>query len=262
MIIDLHAHVWPDHIARRALRGNIPDMSLVGDGTVTGLLAAAGAAAVDRTVCLAVANTPQQVEPANAFVGGCDRQHLIPFGTVHPSLSPEENLASLERHQVAGVKLHPIFQGYRLDDPALFDVLSALSGRLPVIVHVGAGAGSDGAACTPQMLARIVRTFPSLDVIACHLGGYHMFEAAEAVRGLNIYLDTSWPPSLDEIDPEAVRTVIRRHGPERVLFASDWPTADPTREIAAVRRLGLRGETTAAILGGNAARLLGFDAAG
>lgn len=259
MIIDAHNHVWPDKVAERALGGNIPDMDIFGDGKVSGLLRAKQDAGVDLSVCLAVANTAGQVDSANRFIGGLDRDNFIPFGTIHPDLSPKENLAHLRTNRVQGVKLHPVFQNFRLDDPKLFDVLEVLEGEFPTIIHVGAGGGGDGSTCTPGMLREIAVSFPKLEVIACHFGGYHMLEAAEEnVIGLPIMLDTAWPPSLAELDPGEVRDLIRRHGVERVVFSSDWPTASPKAEVEAIRALGLDDDETAAVLGGNIARVLGL----
>ncbi|HVX21023.1 MAG TPA: amidohydrolase family protein [Acidimicrobiales bacterium] len=259
MIVDVHNHVWPDAVARRALGGNVPDMPLFGDGTVAGLAAAQDEAGVDRSVCLAVANHPSQVAAANRFVGSLDRSRFVPFGTVHPGLSPAENVAHLEDNGVQGIKLHPVFGGYRLDDPDLLRVLAAVEGRWPVIVHVGDGGGSDGSACTPAMLAGVARALPGLTVIACHLGGYHRLdEAHAALDDVDVYVDTSWPPSLGTLPPGHVRDVVRRRGATRVLFASDWPTASVAAEVAAVRALGLADDDVAAVLGGNACRLLGL----
>jgi predicted TIM-barrel fold metal-dependent hydrolase len=263
MIIDFHNHVWPDTIAPKALGGNIPGMQLFGDGTVSGLAAAQDAAGIDRSVCLAVANTAAQLGPANRFVGSIDRSRFIPFGSVHPDAGPEANLAHLRDNQVQGVKLHPIFQGYRLDDPRLMETLAALEGEFCVIVHLGDGGGADGSSCTPAMAARVARTFPKLTLVACHFGGYHRLEESAAeLSGLHLLFDTSWPPTLAELDPDLVRETIRRHGAEQVLFASDWPTADPAAEIAAVRSLGLGEDELALILGGNACRVLGLDPSG
>ena len=260
MIIDFHNHVWPDAIAPRALGGNIPGMDLFGDGTVAGLAAAQDEAGVDRSVCLTVANTPAQLASANRFAGSLDRSRFIPFGTIHPLVSPEENLAHLRDNNVAGVKLHPVFQGFSLDSPALFDTLAALEGEFCVITHVGDGGGGDGTTCTPQMVAKIATTFPRLSLVACHFGGYHFLDQAhEALADIPIMIDTSWPPSLATLDPELVRATIRRHGAEQVLFASDWPTAKPAAEIAAIRNLGVNDDETTLILGANAQRLLGLS---
>jgi predicted TIM-barrel fold metal-dependent hydrolase len=212
---------------------------------------------VDRAICLGIGNTPAQVDKANRFAGGLDRSRFIGFGSVHPGLSVEENIAGLRRHGLRGVKIHPMFQQLELDDPRLGEVLDALQGEFAVIVHVGAAGEDPGNRCTPEMLARIVREFPRLELIACHFGGYRMFErAVEVVCGLPVYLDTSWPPGLASLDPVRVRDIIRKHGAERVVFASDWPMADQRAEIEAVRGLGLSDDETAGVLGGNVSRLL------
>ena len=259
MIIDGHTHVYPDRIAAKALAGSVPDLTRFGDGTVTGLTGAMSAAGIDRSVCLGVANTPDRVEAANRFAGSLDPGRFIGFGSVHPGLSPEENVASLRAHGLRGAKIHPMFQDLRLDDPGLYGVLDAMQGEFVVIIHVGAAGTDPGDRCTPRMVADLARFFPRLDIVACHFGGYRLFEqAAEAICGSLVYLDTSWPPSLAKLAPGRVRTVIERHGPERIVFASDWPMADPRAEITAVRALGLSDDDTDAILGGNLARLLGI----
>ncbi len=261
MIVDGHTHVYPDRVAQRAIAGSPADLKRYGDGTVASLTEVMAAAGVDRSVCLGIANGPDRVANANRFAGTLPRDRFVGFGSVHPGLSPEENLASLRAHGLKGAKVHPMFQDLRLDDPRLLATLDAMSGEFAVIVHVGAAGTDPGDRCSPAMLAEIVRQFPRLDLIACHFGGYRRFEeAAEVVVGLRVHLDTSWPPSLATLAPERVRAVIEKHGPERIVFASDWPMADPAAEIRAVRALGLPDGDTDAILGGNLVRLLGLGA--
>lgn len=52
---------------------------------------------------------------------------------------------------------------------------------------------------------------------------------------------------------------MHRHGPDRMIFGSDWPMVDPAAEIEAIRRLELHPDDEAAILGGNLARILGLE---
>ena len=96
-------------------------------------------------------------------------------------------------------------------------------------------------------------------LIACHYGGYHRLDEAEdSIVGSGVWLETSWPPSVAELDPGRIRSLIGRHGADRVVFGTDWPMVDPTAEIAAIRDLGLSEVDEAAVLGGNLARLLGL----
>lgn len=260
MIIDGHTHVYPDRVAKKAIAGSPADLKRFGDGTVGSLTEVMAASGVDRSVCLGVANTPERVDNANRFAGSLDPARFVGFGSVHPGLSPEENVASLRTHGLKGAKVHPMFQDLRLDDPRLLATLDAMSGEFAVIIHVGAAGTDPGERCSPAMLAEIVRQFPRLDVVACHFGGYHRFEEAfETVVGLPVHLDTSWPPSLATLDPARVRAAVEKHGADRIVFASDWPMADPGAEITAIRDLGLSDTDTDAVLGGNLARLLGLQ---
>lgn len=260
-VIDGHFHVWPDAIAAKALANPSPEQQRFGDGTAAGAIAAMDRAGIDRAVCLGVANTARHLESANAFVGSLDPERFIGFGTIHPDAPVADNVAILRANGVRGVKIHPLFQQFSLDDPRLWDILDALQGEFPAIVHVGeGGAKFGGDRCTPAMLRDIAARFPRLDLIACHFGGYHLLdEAEESVVGLpgSVYLDTSWPPSVATVDPARVRRVIERHGPDRVIFSSDWPMADPAAEISAIEALGLGDDDTTAILGGNLERILG-----
>ena len=76
--------------------------------------------------------------------------------------------------------------------------------------------------------------------------------------GSRVTLETSWPPTMAELDPERVVAIIRRHGADRVVYGSDWPMADPAAEMAAIRALPLTPEESDGILGDNLARMLGL----
>jgi uncharacterized protein len=259
MILDSHTHVWPDKVAKAALGKPSGELERKGDGTVAGLLASMDRAGVERSVVLGVGNTADKVASANRWVGSLDPARFVGFGSIHPDLSVEENVAGLREHRLKGVKVHPLFQGYALDDPRLIAILDALRGEFAVVIHVGHG-GKGHDRCTPQMLVDLVRELPDLDVIACHFGGYRLpDEVEERIIGLPVLVDTSWPPGIAAVDPARVRRWIERHGPERVIFGSDWPMGDPAEDLAAIRGLGLSDADTDAVLGGNLARVLRLD---
>lgn len=261
MVIDGHVHVWPDKVAEAALAGAADDFRRFGDGTVGSAIETMDAAGIDRCVALGVAPTPDRVAAVDRFAGSLDHDRFVGFGSIHAGLGVEENLEGLRANRLKGAKVHPLYQGYGLDDPGLKETLDAMQGEFAVIVHVGEGdSPAANARCTPSMMRELVREFPDLDVIACHFGGYRLLDEAEQdVIGLPIHVDTSWPPGLASLNPKRVRKVIERHGPERVVFASDWPMADPASEIDAVSSLGLSDADTAAVLGGNLAALLRLD---
>jgi uncharacterized protein len=261
MVIDGHVHVWPDKVAGAALAGAADDFERYGDGTVRSAIETMDRAGVDRCISLGVAPAASYVGAVDDFAGSLDRDRFVGFGSIHAELTPDENLAGLRRNGLKGAKIHPLYQGYALDDPGLRETLDAMQGEFAVIVHVGEGDSPESnSRCTPAMMRQLIEDFPRLDVIACHLGGYRLLEEAEAmIIGLPVYVDTSWPPGVGELGAARLRSVIERHGPERVVFASDWPMADPAREIATIEGLGLSAADTEAILGGNLERLLRLE---
>jgi predicted TIM-barrel fold metal-dependent hydrolase len=261
VIIDAHCHVWPDHIAPAVLAGRPSGLDARHDGTIAGLRRTMDAAGIDRAVCLGVAHAARTVLRTNEFIGSLDRTWFVPFGTVHPELSPAVNLKSLQDNGIGGVKLHPLFQDLSLSDPRVVDIAAALADAgIIVITHVGAGGDNDANdRGSPRSLRVLLDAVPDLRVIACHFGGYHRLDEAEdLVVGSRAVLETSWPPSTAGLDPGRVRKIIAEHGADRVVYGSDWPMTDPAAEIAAIRALGLPPEDEAAILGGNLAALLGI----
>ena len=147
MIIDVHCHVWPDHIAPKVLSGRPAGLDPVGDGTIDGLLRTMDAAGIDRGCTLAIANESRHVARTNEFVGGVDRTRFIPFGTVHTGLTIEENLSHLKNNGISAVKFHPNFQGMSLGAPETLELFAALAEQeIVVLAHVGAGT-DDAATC-------------------------------------------------------------------------------------------------------------------
>ncbi len=261
MIIDVHCHAWPDQIAERALGPRVPQLPRVGDGKISTLPSVLERSGVDRGVLLGIADSARYVDGTNRFVARSRGGSLLGFGTVHPDLPVDENMDSLRRNGIPGVKLHSLFQGFAYSDSRVWDLLEAFGSEIAVIAHVGAGGDRESnERATPGMIRDIVRRFPDLRIVACHFGGYHRLEEAEAdLLGENVFLETSWPPSLATLAPEKVREIIGKHGADRIVFGSDWPMADPAKEIAAIKALGLSDEVTEGILGGNFARLMGID---
>jgi len=262
MIVDSHCHLWPDHIAPQVLSGKIAGLDPMGDGTLSGLTAKLDEAGIDYGCCLGVATVPKNLEKTNEFIATVDRSRFVPFGTIHPDRTLQDNMRSVLDNGIVGVKLHPNFQGISLADPRVIEICRALADA-GIIVITHAGEGSDDAATdrgSPDKVLAMAEAIPDLTLVACHYGAYHQLDLAEdIVVGSRVILETSWPPTMAILEPERIRALIERHGADRVVFGSDWPMADPVAEIAGVRALGLSAEDEAKILGGNMARLLGIS---
>lgn len=118
----------------------------------------------------------------------------------------------------------------------------------------------------------VVREFPRIRWVLGHLGGAIPYLAERLDRGFQAFeacrRHIDRPPSehLKEFhydtvnfDPACLRLAIEFAGHERVLAGSDYPHRIGSLEkmVEAIRGLDLPPDREAAILGGNAARLLG-----
>jgi hypothetical protein len=200
-----------------------------------------------------VATAPAQVIPANNWALQLQRTDpgITAFGTIHPAYGRfEHELDRLETAGIPGIKFHPDFQGFDMQDPAFFSVLEAVCGRFAVLFHVGDRFPPERSPSTPAKMKRIRRLFPQLTIIAAHLGGYLQWE--ESLRhlvGEDIYLDTS--SSLPFLPDPLLQKIVSRHPLERILFGSDYPLFDPGEELDRIRdRLKLSGENFLSLLNG------------
>jgi predicted TIM-barrel fold metal-dependent hydrolase len=267
MIIDSHVHVWPDKIAAKVV-ARLPDVlgyPIDATGTTAGLLSEMQAAGIDTSFIFGVAEAPRTVTATNDWLMTVDDPRLIPFGTVHPDYEQyQDEVERLRQAGFKGIKFHALFQGGRPDEERLLRICELMGADLIAYFHVGAGSKAaaespDQIVATPERIARLLDTFPKLKVVAAHFGGHNMIEEVERhLLGRDLYLDTSWVPTLTALDPRAAAALIQRHGADKVLFGTDYPFTNQRRELAAFMRLPLSSEEQELVLGKNAARLIGL----
>lgn len=232
--------------------------------TVGGLLADMEQNGVDASIVFCIAEKVSVVRPANDFlIGICDNKRLISFGTIHPDFEDyKSEIQRLRDHGIKGIKFHSLFQGFVPDEERMFRIYSEMGEDLIAFFHVGIVPGSspDAPQATPEGIARVLDAFPKLRVVAAHLGGMQMLdEVQKHLIGKNLYLDSVWPPSIDELDPNLVAQIITEHGLDKIIFGTDYPMTDTRREIKGIMNLPLSAEDKERILGGNAAKLLGIE---
>lgn len=271
MLLDVHVHTFPDNLATRALKKLAEKTSSfiepAGDGTTSGLLDAMRRDGVEYAVVCPVATKPSQFEGilAEALAirdglrGVAAARHLIPFASVHPADEARfEHLKRVAESGIRGIKLHPYYQSCVLDAPSLLEYFRCCRDlNLVVQCHCGFDIGFPfEPICGPERVARVMSEVPGLHFIAAHLGGWRQWGGVlEQVLGKDVYLDTSvLKPYFEDGD---VRRILRDHPSDKLLFATDWPWLHFADGMRFVRSAGLTLKQQDAVLGDNAAALLG-----
>lgn len=90
----------------------------------------------------------------------------------------------------------------------------------------------------PAKLSTLVRRHPEIRFMAAHMGGL-VADFSELRDKLspapNLYLDTS--NAAHTLAPHEFVELLHRHGPEHVLFGTDWPFFDHASEIPLIDSL-------------------------
>ena len=255
MVIDFHAHIYPDKIAEKAIFniGEFYKISMREKGTVTGLLENS---AIDRFVVFSAAAVSAQVKSINTYIAEVsgENEKFTGFGTLHPDMTgPEEEINRMIDLGLKGVKFHPDMQCFNIDDRRMMDIYALLSKRLPVIFHTG-DYRYDWS--HPSRLANVLDNFPDLTVIAAHFGGWSVYDLAlEFFKDRSCYFDIS--SSIPYMGKRRAEELIRIYGAERFLFASDYPMWNPVSCLNEFMELKLTTNEQDLILYRNALAILG-----
>ncbi len=277
MIIDLHTHIFPPHLAGKALAGLSPASNSLPftDGTAEGLRRSMKEAGADFSVILPVATSEGQVEKINDYAAGINEQYegkeLLSFGAMHPDFTNfRQELARLEALGIRGIKIHPAYQDTDLDDIRYLRIYErAAELGLLVLTHAGMDIGFPGVVrCSPIMARHVMETLGSFPFILAHMGGWENWEdVPKTLADTGVYLDTSFSigarrpldhPELriSLLEDSLAMEIIRAFGPERILFGSDSPWSSQKESLDALKRLPLPESDLEKICGGNARKLL------
>lgn len=241
MVIDFHTHIYPDHIASRTIEKLEQCSDVIRaftDGTLGGLLESMSSSGIDKSVILPVATRKGQFDSINRFAEQINKnyENLVSFGGIHPDDDePERKLEALKESGFKGIKIHPDYQGTFIDDERYVRILTHCARLgLKVVTHAGVDPAFDVIHCPPdrarQVLDRITAETGVTEpfMIFAHLGGIFVREEfLEHLAGTSCYIDISCGFAdigsyCDSTDEDVVR-VIKTHGADRVLFATDSP---------------------------------------
>ncbi len=280
MIVDFHTHIYPlslreqreTYLSRDRTFGELFSDPRAKMATAEELVAAMDEDGIDRSVVMGIGWTDQGVarEVNDYLIDATSRfpDRLTGFAGVNPAWGNEASALEAERCSRAGLRgigeLHPSSQGFDLGNESVMAPLMEVVRERGLIVtthssepvgHTYQGKGDT----RPEMLWRFITQHPDMTLVCAHWGGGLPFyalmpEVAEALN--NVYFDTAASPFL--YDARVFEVVTELVGAEKILLGSDYPLLSASRLTRQVHEADLSDADRSAILGGNAARLLGM----
>ncbi len=259
-IIDFHAHAFPDQVAPSA----IPYLEEEGgvkanhDGRIASLLAIMDMEGVEQSVICSIATRPSQFETILSWSKQIRSDRIIPLPSFHPD-DPETllHIEQIKAEGFKGIKMHPYYQRFFLDDEKLFPAYEKITEQnLVLVMHTGFDIAFPRIRrCDPKQILNVVTRFPELKMVTTHLGAWQQWaEVEEMLAGKKIYMDISY--TLDQIDPQAARRIILKHPKEYILFGTDSPWSGAQETYKHLQVLDLGDEREELILRKNGLALL------
>jgi aminocarboxymuconate-semialdehyde decarboxylase len=205
-----------------------------------------------------------------------------------PDLAMQELRRCSENGRVRVINASSSYKGIYLGDACYSDFWSAVAEQeLVVWVHPegvqdpwfqsfglwnSLGQSIEETKCMASLIyGGVMHRHPDVRIVMAHGGGYfpHYMgrldrnavnrpDSVKNIDGLapstflrHFYYDTC------VYDPEVLRVLLQRVGPDRLIMGSDYPVGE-SDPVAWLRRCGVQGEDLSAIAGGNAAELIGL----
>ncbi len=154
-----------------------------------------------------------------------------------------------------GLKLHAAVHEHPLEGPGYGAAWEFAARRgCPVLIHFW----TEDKCCGPDNLRAVAAKYPGVRIIVAHLGGFgtkHRELPELAARHPNLWFDTCCSQS----SRGTISWLVENGLGERLLYGSDMPFIDPGAQLGKVLYADIPEEVRAAILGGNARRLFGWE---
>jgi predicted TIM-barrel fold metal-dependent hydrolase len=277
MIIDFHAHIFPEAIRNNRekyfpsepafkLLYDSPGSKLVGAKEIVAAMDEQG---VDRSVVFGFPwKASATFKMQNDYVMEVVTRYpdrlvgLCCFDPFNKEAVPEARRC-LESG-LSGIGEIAFYQS-GIDDTAL-DMLTplmeiCLDKDLVFLIHTNEPVGHRYPGKTPNTLKQLytlVTRFSENKIVLAHWGGgiffFNLLKKEVKERLKNVYFDTAASPFL--YDPEIYRYAAEIAGVDKILFGSDFPLLKPERYFKEFENAGLTRAQIDAISGLNAAKLL------
>lgn len=252
MIIDFHTHIW---------NTQLDDV----DTFIRGL----DEHGVDMACVLPIAPYMSNADVAALVEKHPDRligfASVVPFSqtTGIPRVDPAEELRhAVDELGLRGLKIHPLIQGFAINDPGLVPLMTAAAELdIPVLLHTGANMGPAGRSANGkvELIEDLALMCPNTVIVAGHADPLDV-SAYMAASMPNVYLEPSisWPRR-HEIIPKLAAQTIATAGADKILYGTDFSIGRGQRIVdinAMLDDCGLSDDDRAMIESGNATRLL------
>lgn len=263
-IIDFHTHAFPDEIADKAMKILLEegqkkhDVRAYLDGKISSLLDSMDRNNIEKSIICSIATKPSQFEPILKWSEKIRTDRIIPFPSLHPD-DPRapEHIAQIRGSGFKGVKFHPYYQNFLLDEERLFPLYEKLSeAGVIVLMHTGFDLAFERKKIAdPERILRVLERFPDLNLVTTHLGAWEDWDDVEQMMvGKRIYMEISY--ALEILEKEKARRIIMNHPREYVLFGTDSPWTDQGGTLSLLQGLELGEEIESLIVRDNAFNLL------
>lgn len=283
MIIDFHTHTFPEKISIKVMdklskvSGALPSTT----GSVSALAESMQAARVDYSINLPVMTSPNQVISVNTALiqskQAMLKDGIITFGGIHPDfIDYKAELKRLKREGILGIKLHPAYQNMDLDDIRMMRIISYASELgLIVLTHAGYDIGIyDHNYASVAHILKVLRDVQPEKFVLAHMGNWAFWNEVESdLAGAPVWFDSAfsvgpieqrqdggvYPYNNIVLKDEDFLRLARKHGMDKILFATDCPWQGQKRYVERFQNIGLTKEEQHLFFAENAVKLLGIS---
>lgn len=263
MLIDFHAHTFPEKIAKKTIEAleERADTKATREGTVEALLLQMEETGVDLSVVLPVVTNPKQFQSVNEYAAMLNETHagkLLSFGGIHPDCADYmAELSYIKELGLKGIKIHPDYQGYFIDDLKYLRIIHrATELGLAIVTHAGVDIGLPSPVhCPPDRARHMLDEVKPEKMVLAHTGGWKQWDQVEEfLVGQKVFFDIAFTSRY--LEKNQFEQMVRRHGIEQILFATDTPWESPKETVAYVESTELTVEEKEKIYSKNAKKIL------
>ena len=263
--IDFHTHVFPDKIAKQAVEALARESGEYQphtDGTLAALQASMKEAGISASLVANIATKPTQMHPILEFCKQIRSDSIHPLISFHPSndtYDVEDMFGEAHREGFRGVKLHPMYQRFSIDDKYMYGFYELMASfGFYAMFHTGYDiAFPKNNQADVERLRKVADWFKDLTIVCTHVGGWRQWDRVGSLsRCQNVYTETSM--ALSEVGDEEFVRLISQFDEDRVLFGSDSPWTNQKEMLERTLRLPVPDRRKEKMLFDNAAFLLGL----